>query len=273
METAAGDNYLKFLGTGGARYVVARQIRGSGGTFVSVDGRSVMLDPGPGALVRAARSRPVLDVTALDGIILTHAHIDHSNDVNILVDAMTHGGIRRRGFLCAPRECLEGEHAVVLRYLRRFLREIVVLEEQQDYEVNGLRFTTSVRHDHSAETYGVTLPVGSSGVSRGTSVSFVVDGRYFEGLAASYAGSDVLVVNVVRYVPHTDSRVRHLSAGDAARLIRAVRPGKAVLTHFGMTMIQAKPWKVAEGLSAETGVEVVAAADGMTLPIVPRSSA
>jgi ribonuclease BN (tRNA processing enzyme) len=266
MPDPADSNYLKFLGTGGARYVVARQIRASGGIFIAADGRRIMVDPGPGALVRAARSKPPIDVTTIDGIILTHAHIDHSNDVNILIDAMTHGGIKRRGFLCAPRECLEGEHAVVLRYLRSFLDEIVVLEEEQRYEVDGLRFATSVRHDHSAETYGIKLLVGGRAGTPKT-VSFVVDGRYFEGLAASYAGSDMLVMNVVRFTPHSDSNVRHMCAADAARLIAEVSPRKVVLTHFGMTMIQAKPWKVAETLTTETGVEVVAASDGMRLEL------
>lgn len=40
-----------------------------------------------------------------------------------------------------------------------------------------------------------------------------------------------------------------------------------MLTHFGMTMIKAKPWKLAEDLSKKIGVKVVAARDGMELPL------
>jgi len=34
-----------------------------------------------------------------------------------------------------------------------------------------------------------------------------------------------------------------------------------------MRMLQAKPWEIAEQLSAETGKKVIAASDGMTLDI------
>jgi hypothetical protein len=34
-----------------------------------------------------------------------------------------------------------------------------------------------------------------------------------------------------------------------------------------MRMLQAKPWEVAERLSQETGLKVIAARDGMTLEI------
>ena len=50
---------------------------------------------------------------------------------------------------------------------------------------------------------------------------------------------------------------------DAAHIIKELKPKMAILTHFGMTMWQAKPWQVAERLSQETGVKVVAARDGM----------
>ena len=135
MSTPAS---LKFLGTGGARFVVARQLRASGGTVISAGGVRVVLDPGPGTLVRCAKSRPAIDVTMLDGVVLTHAHIDHSCDVNVLLDAMTDGGLRHRGFLFAPKECLEGENAVVLRYLRPFLEEVVTLEPETDYRLGDL---------------------------------------------------------------------------------------------------------------------------------------
>lgn len=258
---------LKFLGTGGARFVVARQLRASGGTVIAAEGVRVVLDPGPGTLVRCARSRPPVDVTSLDGVILTHVHIDHTCDVNVLVDALTDGGLRRRGVLFAPRECLEGENAVVLRYLRPFLQEVVVLEPETDYRVGGLEFRTSVPHRHGVdrdvETYGVMFRMA------GRTVSFMVDTAWFPELAAAYAESDVLIMNVVRHVASSNPGVRHLSSVDAERLLEEIRPEKAVLTHFGMTMLKAKPWLVAEEMSARLGLPVVAATDGMVLEVAP----
>ncbi|MHC4788753.1 MAG: MBL fold metallo-hydrolase [Planctomycetota bacterium] len=256
----AGD-FVKFLGTAGARFVMARQLRYSAGTFLSLQGQRVMLDPGPGTLLRCAKCRPSIDATELDAVVLTHAHIDHSGDVNALLDAMTWGGHKPRGRLFAPAECLEGPNAVVLRYLRQYLDEIVVLEAESDYRIGPVSFSTSVRHEHPAETYGVKFR------RDGEVVAFLVDTLCFEGLAEAYADADVLVLSVVRHEPYPGGRVMHLCLDDAREIISRVRPRKAVLTHYGMTMLRARPYEMARGLSKELGVEVLAASDGMTLEL------
>jgi ribonuclease BN (tRNA processing enzyme) len=255
------SDWVKFLGTAGARFVMASQVRHSAGTLVRLGGRSVMLDPGPGTLVRCAASRPKIDAASLDAIILTHAHMDHSGDLNVLIDAMTEGGWKKRGALFAPRDCMDGENRVLLHYLRNAPALMVPLEAQRDYELDGVRFATSVRHRHSVETYGIRFRRAQG------DVSFVVDTQYFDGLAESYRGSSVLVVNVVLKDARTDDRVLHLSLPEAERLIREVSPRKAVLTHFGMTMVKAKPWELAGEMSSRLGIEVIAASDGITLEL------
>ena len=40
-----------------------------------------------------------------------------------------------------------------------------------------------------------------------------------------------------------------------------------ILTHFGMTMIKAKPWEVASELEKELGLKVIAASDGMKIDL------
>ena len=88
---------LRFLGTGGARFVVARQIRASGGIWMRFGETQIHLDPGPGALVRALSALPPCEPRQLDAIVLSHKHLDHSGDVNVMIEAMTSGGFRRRG--------------------------------------------------------------------------------------------------------------------------------------------------------------------------------
>ncbi len=62
-------------------------------------------------------------------------------------------------------------------------------------------------------------------------------------------------------------RVDHLSVPDAERLINEIKPKVAILTHFGMGMWRAQPWKIAEQLTEKTGVKVIAARDGMTFDL------
>ncbi|MBN2380474.1 MBL fold metallo-hydrolase [candidate division WOR-3 bacterium] len=253
--------YIKFLGTGGARYVVAKQLRYSAGVFLHAYGENIIIDPGPGTLVRMTKSKPALDVGKLNAIMLTHSHIDHVSDANVLVDAMTEGGERRLGKLFAPRECLEGPDAVIFNYLRGFPEEIVTLEEESSYQIGDLKFYTSIRHRHPAETYGFIFTI------EGKKLSFLVDTGFFEGLKQSYADSDVLVVNTVLRKFKSGASERHLSLEDLGKLIPLLKPRKLIMTHFGMTMLRARPWELAEELSKETGVEVIAASDGTKVEI------
>jgi ribonuclease BN (tRNA processing enzyme) len=64
-----------------------------------------------------------------------------------------------------------------------------------------------------------------------------------------------------------ERQIDHLSLDDVRVLLKETRAKTIVLTHFGMRMLQAKPWEIAERLSEETGVKVIAARDGMTLEI------
>jgi len=251
-KASESGNRLVFLGSGGARIVVAKQLRASGGVWFSLAGTEFIVDPGPGALVRMTSSRHRLDPADLSGILLSHRHLDHSNDVNAMVEAMTVGGTRPGGTLFAPGDALEGEDAVVLRYVREYLGRVVTTEAGGSYELGKVRFTCPVRHHHRSETYGFRFEVP------GLTVSLVADTAYFPGLAEHYR-ADVMILNVVRLEP---SGLDHLHLPEARDLILAAKPRMAILTHFGMTMIRARPWELARRLSDETGVTVLAASDG-----------
>jgi hypothetical protein len=54
---------------------------------------------------------------------------------------------------------------------------------------------------------------------------------------------------------------------DAEELVKAIRPRLAIISHFGMKMLEARPWVVAREMSERTGCEVVAASDGMLVDL------
>lgn len=256
------SNYLKFLGTAGARFVMIQQLRSSAGTVIHLDGQTILLDPGPGTLARCAASRPKINPAELQAIILSHRHVDHSTDVNVMMEAMSEGGFKKRGVLYAPEDCLEGADPVVLRYVRDYIAKIETLHEKSVYNVNGLRFRTSGRHRHGTETYGLIF---ESSLGK---ISFLVDTEFMPELAKWYKGARVLVLNVVRLKPADDDRViQHLCLPEAQQIISEIKPEVAILTHFGSTMLRAKPWELVEKMSRETGVKVIAAADGMNFAL------
>ncbi|MFB3879919.1 MAG: MBL fold metallo-hydrolase [Armatimonadota bacterium] len=253
-------NRVTFLGTGGARVLVFKQLLASGGIWIEQADTRLSLDPGPGALVQATKRK--LDPTKLDAILLSHRHLDHSGDVNSMIEAMTTGGFNKRGVVLAPRDAYDGD-PVILKYLRGYVRETLVVAEGSSYRIGGLTVTAPVRHRHPGEVYGFVFE------SPGCRWSYIADTKYFPELAEHYR-ADVIIMHTVRL---EESDIQHLSIPDARRLIEAIRPKAAILTHFGMTIWRAKPWLVAEQLSQETGVEVIAARDGMRFALPSSSDA
>ncbi len=258
---------VRFLGTGGARFVVAKQIRASGGMwyrFFPDPGASgpttqIHVDPGPGALVRATSAVPPCDPSELDALVVSHKHLDHAGDINVMIEAMTQGGFRKRGQVLAPRDAFEGE-AVIFPYAAKFVESFRYIEEKSGpYFVNDVSIRTSIRHIHGVETYGFHF------THNGTKISYLPCGRYFEGLAEDYAAHapDVLIVNVLRY--RDEMRVDHLTFDQARHVFSVVKPRVGVMTHFSTRMLEEGPERLAQELEDELGIRMYAAFDGWTL--------
>ncbi|MFA5038713.1 MAG: MBL fold metallo-hydrolase [Candidatus Omnitrophota bacterium] len=256
MAKSKSDYWIKFLGTAGARFVMIRQLRSSGGLWIQADDTRVLVDPGPGSLVRCSSSRPKLDPTTLNAIILTHRHLDHANDINVMIEAMTEGGFKKRGVVFVPQDALDPENYVIFRYAREFPGKIEILKPHQAYAAGNFSFETSGELKHPCQTYGLKFKM------KETRVSILSDTEYFEGLAEMFA-CDLLIVNVVFFEPRPG--IQHLNLGDIKKLIARMEPKKTILTHFGMTMLKAHPHELARQLSWETGLDVEAARDGMKL--------
>lgn len=243
---------IVFLGTAGARYVVAKQLRASAGTLLRIKEDYLLLDPGPGTLVHLVKRKIPLDKIRV--ILLSHQHLDHSADLNIMVDAITEGGFKKRGILFLPEQALK--ECILLPYLTPFLEKIETLKPKTHYEVFPFKFTTTCLLNHGVETYGFIFGV------EGKKIGFLTDTAYFEGLVEEYREVDeLLVINLVRLNPKEG--VLHLSTVDVKKILTYIRPKKVVLTHFGMTMLRANPVKVAKELSEEFKIEIIAAYDGM----------
>jgi ribonuclease BN (tRNA processing enzyme) len=190
-----------------------------------------------------------------------------------MIEAMTMGGTEPRGALFAPSDALAGDDPVVLKYVRPFLDRIVTLVEGGSHELGNVRFTCPVRHQHRGEVYGFrfevpepalgTVPIGEPRGQSPLTLSYIADTRYFSELAEHYR-ADVVIMNVVRPKP---SGLDHLHAPEAEELVKAIRPKLAVLSHFGMRMLAAKPWVIAREMGERTGCKVVAATDGMLIDL------
>jgi ribonuclease BN (tRNA processing enzyme) len=252
------NDTITFLGTGAGRFMITSQRLASGGIWMNLGGTQLLVDPGPGCIVRATDRK--LDAQKLSAIILSHRHLDHSADTNIMVEAMTRGGRNQHGMLFAPSDAL-GEEPVIYTFLKNYLDEVVILKEGGTYTVDDVSFSTPIRHIHGPETYGIIFRTGNH------TFSYIADTRFFDELPGYYKG-ELLILNVAFVEPRPDTGnpllpTAHLAIPDAEEIIEEIKPKTAIITHFGQQMWELDPRETARKMTGRTGTRVIAASDGM----------
>ncbi|MCF7935212.1 MAG: MBL fold metallo-hydrolase [Synergistales bacterium] len=252
--------FLRFLGTSGGRFTMLHQERASGGLWLQSRGSAAVIDPGPGALVQIHRARPQLALEAINALLLTHRHLDHSTDVNVIAEAMTGGGFKNQGAAVLPGDALDESEPILFAYLQRRIRRLLTWENTQPVTLR--RDTTVTPHlliHHGVECYGLIFDL-----AHGTRLGLISDTRFFPGLPALFAGCTTLIVNVTfsKQKPGYD----HLSFDDLGPILEEAAPRLAIATHFGRGALRDNPDELVRRFRKE-GREVLAAADGMVVDL------
>ena len=253
------ENKITFLGTGGGRVVISSQIRATGGFVINLKGHQIHVDPGPGALAKAKQFGIRPNKTAI--IFSSHAHIDHANDINAIIEAMTTGGIHKGGVLISIPAVIKGtnkQEPWLRNQYKEMLDECFSIKEGDIVKVGDLQFTaTPTKHDDPA--IGFKLEAGP------VSIGYTADTVYFGDLWQVFKGVKILIINVLR--PGRDSWKTHMCTEDAIRLIEKVKPELAIIQHFGMKMVRANPLYEARRIQTRTGVRTIAATDGLVVSL------
>lgn len=226
------------------------QIRYSGGIWLDF-GPRMMLDPGPGALVRALEFGKA--PSGLDAVFVSHRHLDHYNDAEIFVEAMSGGAKKKRGLLVCPENVLD----YISEYHREFTR-IITPKPYEEFSVGGVKVKALPTLDH----------VGGLGFRFQTKDGVVVyssDTDCSEELSREYAGASLLILNVI--FPSGEAIKPHLNTDKVIEVVKVARPALCVITHFGLQMLNASPEREAKLIEEATGVKTIAVRDGQTVPV------
>jgi len=250
-------NWIKFLGTAGGRVVVFRQLRHSGGIWLNLEGINIVIDPGPGSLIRIFENN--LDPQNIDIFVLSHRHLDHSADINSVVESATQSTKVKKDLLIAPKDAIEGEEPVFLKYLRKGIKNIVYTNENLNIEYKDINIKANIKHKHrGADTYGLSFE------SKNKKIVYVPCGRFFEDMLYAYPkNADIMIFNTTFVKPKP--AIDHLSAKDVKKMISYLNPKLAVLTHFSIHMLKENPDEIANNIEKETGIKTISAKDGMKL--------
>ena len=248
---------ITFLGTAGGN-AVCKQSRASGGIVIVVDDVQLHLDPGPGALVKAKEFG--INPANTTAILVTHNHLSHCNDVNAIIEAMTHGGIEHRGIVLASKSVVQPtdtSYPVVTKYHMALLEKVIALENNHRVGLEMVEIQAlPVQHtDPTAIGFKIICPKFSIGYSGDTIIT--------TELIESLMGIDLLILNVT--YPGKRAVGMNLDTDSAMKIIAHVRPKMAILTHFGTDMLKLDPINEAREIQRITGVQTIAAHDGLSI--------
>ncbi|MBI4168004.1 MAG: MBL fold metallo-hydrolase [Candidatus Aenigmarchaeota archaeon] len=255
---------LVFLGSGGGRYAMATQARATGGFRIEMDGVNMHIDPGPGALVRAKEYG--VNVKNTDVVMVSHVHLDHSNDCNAIIDAMTEGAKNPKGILIGSVSAINGyenNSPVLLKIYLKSLENSVVMKSGDSTNLKNVTVKATPTKHSDPTCIGFRIE-GSK------TISYTSDTEYFPELKKYHKNADLLIINMLR--PDNDSWPMHMNLDDAIKLIKEAAPKVCVLQHFGMKVIERGPETQAQRAAKETGIKVMAAEDGMKLDLNKNSA-
>ena len=216
------------------------------------------IDPGPGSLIMAKETG--INLRANTALFVTHSHINHCNDINAVIDAMTYGGFDKKGVLVANNTVINGSenHKPFLqKYYRDCLERFIVLEAGRKVGVNDVEIK-AIKAKHSEPN-----AIGFKFITPDYTLTYTGDTSYSVETLSDYENSNVLILNVTG-IKKDDSK-NNLCKEDAINIIKKVNPRLAIITHFGINFLKADPLYEVRDIQKQTNVQVIAAKDGMVI--------
>lgn len=251
---------ITFLGTGGGRFSAISQRRMTGGFRIdNLGGKNYHVDPGPGALVRTYQFG--FDPRNLSGIFVSHAHTDHYNDAEILIEAMTRGMTKDMGTIIGSSSVLEGFErwgpCISSYHQSRSDTHVLRPGEVRDIDNFSIKGTKTEHGDPA----GIGFQIDYNGFK----LSYTSDTGYFDELPEYHEGADILIASVLR--PGIKSIPGHMCLKNFVDLINKVKPKVAVMTHLGLKMLPNTSISEAKKITKQTGVKTLAAFDGLSFNV------
>ena len=247
-------DYIHFFGTTGNKDIIFKNIRSAGGLYINIDDTHIVFDPGINTFYKYIHTYG--NKERIDGIIVSHVHIDHANDLNIFIELMTNGGREKRGSVIVPKQAIENR--ILQPYLESFPEKIETIEANKTYKIKNLEITASIPHDHGVECYGFTIKTSRN------KIGIVTDTKYFPELLKSYENCDILIMNVAYHINNKE-KAKHLDIPAVEEFIKTIQPAKVILTHFNKNILSANPPEIAKDLTKKYGIEVISTEDDMDL--------
>ena len=248
---------ITFLGTGADSVVIGKQLRSAGGIIIQINNNQFHLNPGPGALPAAKQYE--INLRENTSIFVSDTSIYNSNDINAVIDAMTYSGFDKKGVLIAAKDVISEN---VSDFYKNCLERYIAIEPPQKVAINEVEIQ-ALKTTHPA-----TSCIGFKFFAPEFTITYASTTKYSSEITEQYKNSNILVLNI----PTLEKNEKGLSKEGAIKIINAARPKLVVITGFGIKMIESDPTYEAREIQKASGVQVVAAKDGMVINPVSYSA-
>ncbi|MEK6843053.1 MAG: MBL fold metallo-hydrolase, partial [Candidatus Micrarchaeota archaeon] len=145
---------IVFLGNGGGRIVLDQQILPTAGFRINSNNFKMHVDPGPGALVKSIEHKQI--PWELDAIFVSHCHIDHCNDANMIIESLNFGNFKGgRGILVGAQSVIDGKGTFekqlddYFKAMLKLCKPLVAGETHKFSESISIKATKTVHEDPS----------------------------------------------------------------------------------------------------------------------------
>jgi len=225
---------------------------------LQVDGNQFHIDPGPGAVVKAIEYG--VNPRAHTAVLVSNNNLLHSGDINAVIDSMTYGGFDKRGVLIGNistiSECDTGNSFLHLKY-KNLLERCIALEAGQKVGINDIEIKAIKTKHFNKNTIGFKF------FTNDFTLVYSSDTVYSRDLIEEYKNSNILILNM-SCLSKQDSEDT-LCRDDIINIIKEVNPRLAIITHFGNKIIESDPLYEVREIQKQTGVQTIAAKDGMII--------
>lgn len=238
-------NKLIFIGTGAGDLGMLKQDINTSSLYFEINGLKFVLDPGPGTIVNARKYD--IDLTKINGIIVTHPHPDHYADANCLIDALR----GKKSFLIAGKKCLEESenyYPCINKFQQTIPEQTIAVEPGDRVKIGKVTFE-AVKNNHLDCGLGIKI----------NKIGYVGDGS-LDGLEQFYQNMDLLILNAysLRKMPGV-----HTSIEGIIKFLKATKPKKAIIQHYSEEILNAGIEEQARIIQEKSGITTIAATDGL----------
>lgn len=247
-----------FLGAGGGRWETIYQNKGTGGFRIHTKKTKLHIDPGPGTLVRMKD----LNINPFDTNILfvSHCHPDHYTDAELVVEAMTIGMTKKRGYIVSNISVLEGfgkYERAISKYHQSKPKKVYILNPKESINILDTKLIgTKTKH---GDPFGIGLRINT----HYGDIGYTGDTERVDNLSEDFNGVRIFVANVIG---KANKRIRgHLCSNDLIDVINDMdkKPELLIINHMGLKMTNIKG--ECEYISQNSGVKTIAAKIGLKI--------